>query len=232
MALKAEIEAENKRLKAQLKKLEAAKEAALATESDPVAELSLEEQIDKLQLEQSQRHPVYMPEPRYHERRSFGPVLLVLILIAAAVFGTYAITKMLNAGPGGDDEPAPKPKTELVEQIERAVTGPKADEHSLYFSQACRGIAGRLEATYQKDEPTYDQRSEALALLGHGGEFATAVKNANLYSGLPPVIEGVVRGALEDEDGKVLAGPMTEKDKKAVVQAWHDLADAFEGASK
>lgn len=209
MPTKAQIEEENDELRKRLLAMEERIDGPLQADSEPRAE---------------------------PQGRGCSPLALVLLLMFFMFIGSIvlAVGAAWYFTRGGDEAtPAPdRPRTALVEQVERVVTGPEADKHSLYFAKAARGIGGRLETLYREDNPVYDQRSEAMALVGISQGFTTAVKDANLYSGLPGLIEGVVRDAFPKKDGEVLAGEMTEADKKAFVKAWYDLADAFEEASK
>lgn len=236
--LKKEIEEENEKLRAELKRIR--EQTADSGETEPEdAELqelaALQEQIRQLQ-EASRPATEHRQEPerRYEESRGCGPVVMfvfVLLIFVVAIGGTIAGTVWFvgQNGGGGDDEDSLKPQTELVEQIEAALGNSKeAKEHAIYFAKACRGIGGRIETTYQKKEVTYDQRSEALALFGIGGEFMTAVRHANLYRGLVPFMESMVTDALEQQDGEVIAGEMTAEERAAFTKMWHDLADAFQ----
>jgi hypothetical protein len=122
-------------------------------------------------------------------------------------------------------KPKPDSRVELVQSIEDAGI---SSAHAVYFSKVCTGVANRLDVDADSKAPVFDQRKEAVDLVGLVGSLAVAGNDAANYKRLPDVIEDAFEDVWEsDKDGKLKAGPLTKDDHKEVVTRWRKLATAF-----
>jgi hypothetical protein len=122
--------------------------------------------------------------------------------------------------------PAPAPVAgDFVDAdaLARVMVGEKAKEHAIYFSKLCSGVAGRLEIDLASSSPIIDQRSEAAALFGIVGDFATMPEGTQ-YKGLDKVIESTGVAVFGEE---LAGGELSKDDQKNLVTAWQELSAAF-----
>lgn len=193
------------------------KKVAPAASVPPPAEPQWEEVVEEVPVEDTS-------QSKYRGCLIASVVIVVLFFMAifmTAVIGV-AVWYLTRGDDGGDDDRSPA--TPLVEQIDAAMTGPDAEQHALYMSKVCRGVAGRLKADFGNTESVYDQRSELTALTGHVGYFATSVDGVNKYPDMPMVIHlqlAETFGELPE------GGPVTPEDEPRFVAMWERLADAF-----
>jgi hypothetical protein len=122
-------------------------------------------------------------------------------------------------------KPRPDSRVELVKSIKDAGV---SSAHAVYFSKVCTGVANRLDVDAESKTPIFDQRKEAVDLVGLVGALAVAGNDAANYKRLPVVITEAFKDVWEsDKDGKLKAGPLTKADHTEVVTRWRKLATAF-----
>jgi hypothetical protein len=162
-------------------------------------------------------------------------ILLVLTLVSVLFVGctgtaAYIGLQIYDRVTQSDVTPKPVPADQLAKQIKNAGV---TQLHAIYFAKVCVGIANRLEVDGRSSAPIFDQRKEAVDLVGTVGSLAIAGNDAANYQQLPAVITQAFQGVWESgQDGKLKAGPLTEADRKEVINRWRKLADAFSEAAK